>query len=83
MKKESMSSGGRCTCGPGNFLWMIAAVVLFAIGLWLVVGGLFAQWNQKADWLMVMVWYAVGFLILGFGKMCKWKSMNCPAHCMG
>ena len=82
MKKDVSMSGGRCSCGPANFGWMLLAAVLFAAGLWMLAYGLCAQWNMKLDWFPTLLWYAGGFFVMMFGKACKWKAMNC-AHCFG
>ena len=76
-----MAKGMTCTCGPSNFGWMILAAVLFAIGLYFVVWGVYTQWTG-GDWLTAMVWSAIGFLVFMLGKMAKWKAYCCPAHAM-
>jgi len=77
MMMSKSDSGMKCTCGPASFIWMILAVVVMGVGLWFLVGGLQSQWTG-GSWQSVVVWYAIGFLVLGIGKMLKWKSC---AHC--
>ena len=75
------SMGPVCKCGPANFLWMIIAVIIMGVGLWLLVGGIQAQWNGAATWQMTLVWYSLGLLVYGIGKMFKKRSCTgCPAH---
>ncbi|HSU73094.1 MAG TPA: hypothetical protein VLJ21_04575 [Candidatus Binatia bacterium] len=77
---KSMSMAG-CTCGPGSIVAGIIAAVVLGIGLWSIIGGIQAQWGG-ASWKSVLVWYAVGFIVLGVGKMIKRKAMSCPVHGM-
>ncbi|MBI4150561.1 hypothetical protein HY492_00375 [Candidatus Woesearchaeota archaeon] len=73
----------KCTCGPANFLWMVIAVIVMGVGLWFLVGGIRAQWADAGTWQMILVWYALGFLLIGMGKMFKHKSCgNCSMHSM-
>lgn len=77
-----MAKMDRCTCGPANFLWLIIAVIVMGVGLWLLVNGLQGQWSGVDTWQITLTWYAVGFLVLGIGKMFKHKSCGgCPVHC--
>ncbi len=81
MAKKIMVSEEKCTCGPANVLWMIIAVVVLSIGLWLLINGIMEQWKGIAgSAMMVIGWYIGAVLVLWLGKMCKWKSMGCKAH---
>jgi hypothetical protein len=83
MVKKVVSKGHTCNCGPGNVAWMLLAVIVLAVGFWVLIQGLQLQWGG-AYWLTAMIWYAVGFLVLWLGKMAKWKCMNsCGSHKMG
>ena len=73
---------GKCTCGAGNVFSMILSVVFFAVGFWVLLNGIMAQWDGLGTPLSIMGWYAVGFLLFVVGKWFKWKSMSCPAHGM-
>lgn len=78
MAKSKMDwSMGQCQCGPHSILWMVLGAVAMGLGLWAIVSGIQMQWGGGA-WLNTLLWYAVGFLLLGFGKSLKWKSC---AHC--
>ena len=78
-----MMGGDKCTCTPANFLWMVIAAIVMGVGLWLLIGGLQGQW-QGGTWQTVLTWYALGFLVMGIGKMFKHKSSGmCPVHGCG
>ncbi|QQG38971.1 MAG: hypothetical protein HYS32_00715 [Candidatus Woesearchaeota archaeon] len=73
------STSGRCRCNAG---WMFITLVLFAIGFYVLVSGIYSHWNDPGNW-WVTVWYFVAFLIFAIGKMCKYKAHNnCPVHPM-
>ena len=63
------SGGMTCTCGPASFGWTILAAIMYT------------QWNG-GDWLTAMVWSAIGFFVMLWGKVAKWKGFCCPAHAM-
>ncbi len=71
----------KCTCTPASFIWVIVASVIMGVGLWLLVGGLQGQWGG-ASWSSVLLWYALGFIVMGIGKMVKKKAMMWPVHGM-
>ena len=77
------ANGAECTCNLG---WMVVAWVLFAVGLWVLVGAFTTQFSSGAPTMFngtVLGWYFVAVVLLGVAKMCKWKSHgNCPAHKM-
>ena len=80
---KMMGKGPTCSCGPGNFLWMVIAAVVLAVGVYVFVMALQAQWSGSATFVNVALWYALGVLIITFGKMAKWKSCSgCSAHQM-
>ncbi len=74
-------AGGKCTCNLGL---MVVAWILFALGLWALVGGFATQLNSGAPTAVsvaVLGWYFLGILLVGVGKMVKWKSHAvCPVH---
>ena len=73
-----MAVAKKCTCNLG---YMVVAWILFAIGLYLLVGGFAAQFQSTAITAEALVWYFVGIVVLGLGKMSKWKSHGmCPVH---
>ena len=77
------ASGGKCTCNLGL---MVVAWVLFALGIWALVGGFVTQFtsaNPTAVNISILGWYFFGVLLVGIGKMAKWKSHGmCPVHKM-
>ena len=80
-KRTAVKSGAKCKC---NFGMGLVALILFAIGFWIVVNGYVTQWNNLASYWQVMLWYLVGFVVLVFGKMAKWKShAGCTVHPSG
>ena len=82
MAKKMMMGGGMvCRCGPSNFIWMIIAAIVLAIGAYVFVLALQTQWAGSATFVNVALWYTLAFIILGFGKLAKMKSMDgCPMH---
>jgi len=78
--KKVVKTGAKCTCNVGaGFL----ALVLFAVGLWVLVNGFVAQWNNAAVYWQVMLWYLGGFVLLALAKMSKWKACaDCSVHSM-
>ncbi len=74
------AGGKKCNCNPG---WLIVAVVLLTLGLYALVAGFSAQFQQGAGASTVLPWYFVGILLVVFGKLTKWKSHGtCPVHSM-
>ena len=77
------ASGAKCTCNLG---FMVVAWVLFALGIWVLVGGFATQLQSSAPTMFngtVLGWYFVAIVLLGVGKMAKWKSHGaCPVHNM-
>lgn len=74
---RNAARSAKCSCNPG---WLILAVILFAIGLYGVVGGFVAQ-NAGATATTVLPWYFIGILLIVFGKLAKWKSCGmCTMH---
>ena len=80
-KAAGNRSSGKCTCNLGL---MVVAWILFALGLWALVGGFATQLNSAAPTAVnvgVLGWYFLGILLLGIGKMVKWKShAKCTLH---
>jgi peptidoglycan biosynthesis protein MviN/MurJ (putative lipid II flippase) len=76
-----MAKGMTCSCGPVNFIWMLIAAIVMAIGIYAGVMALQQQWNGTWPFLNVALWYALAFVILSFAKMAKWKSCEgCKVH---
>ena len=79
--KVSGKSGAKCTCNLGL---MIVSWILFALGLWALVSGFTAQFNSAmptAVNVAVLGWYFLGILLVGIGKMAKWKAhAMCSVH---
>lgn len=73
--------GAKCTCNLGL---TIVAWIIFAIGLWALVGGFATQFNSGAPTAVngaVLGWYFLGIMLWGIGKMVKWKAHGrCPVH---
>ena len=71
----------KCTCNLGL---MVVSWILFALGLWALVGGFAVQLNSAlptAVNITVLGWYFLGILLVGIGKMVKWKAHGaCPVH---
>lgn len=64
---------------------VLISVILFAAGVYFLVWGFVSQttgnisWNSL-DWNAVL-FYLIGILVLGLGKMAKWSSSaNCKLH---
>jgi len=81
-----MKEAKKCTCNLGM---MIVAVALFALAVFVLVAGFSRQFGvpisgYDAQWVVInLAIYFVGFLLMVFGKMAKWKAHgNCPAHKM-
>ena len=70
MAKQTVKpTPAKCRCNPG---FGILAVILFAVGLWALAAG-----N-----VTILGWYFAGFLLLGVGKIAKWKGCgSCGTHC--
>jgi len=77
------SKSGKCNCNLGL---MVVAWILFALGLWALVGGFATQFASGMPTAVngaVLGWYFLGILLVGVGKMVKWKSCgNCTVHTM-
>lgn len=71
-----MGSGPTCKCTPGSFVWLVLGVIVLALGFWAVIKGLMMQWGGSVDWMRIAFWYALGFLVICFGKVLKCKA--CP-----
>ncbi len=77
------AGAARCTC---NYGYMIVALILLTIGLYLIVAGFAWQFNSASrlgDGAagMVLAAYFIGMLIVVFGKMAKWKAHgDCKVH---
>ena len=69
---KSAPKSAKYNYNPG---WLVLGVILFAIGLYGVVGGFVAQ-NAGAGPSVVLPWYFVGVLFIVFGKLAKWKSCS-------
>lgn len=77
MAKNSQVKKVKCGCNPG---WMVATWILLALGLWALVGGFATQFASNAPTAVnvtVLGWYFAGVLLVGVGKMCKWKAKGC------
>ena len=74
-------AGAKWSCNLGL---MVVSWILFALGLWALVGGFTAQFNSAmptAVNVTVLGWYFLGILLVGIGKMVKWKAHGaCPVH---
>ncbi|MFA4906789.1 MAG: hypothetical protein WC602_00775 [archaeon] len=67
-----------CKC---NWGYTIIALVLGAIGIFLIAGGFIAQFYGKTDYLAILGWYFVGLIVVFLAKMAKWKACgNCKTH---
>ena len=74
----AVKSSSKCSCNVGSGLF---AVVLFAVGFWVVINGIWTQWNTATEFWIVMLWYIIGFLLLMVGKMAKHGAcVNCAVH---
>ena len=83
MAKQTVKpTPAKCRCNPG---FGILAVILFAVGLWALAAGFLAQFKSAdptAVNVTILGWYFAGFLLLGVGKIAKWKGCgSCGTHC--
>ena len=79
-KKKPIKIGKTCQCNWGYF---VVSAILFTLGLYLVIGGFAAQFQNAAGIETVLVWYFVGILLFAFGKIAKWKTCeDCADHKM-
>ena len=77
-RPATRKAGPKCTC---NLVYMVVAWILFAIGLYFLVGGFAGQFTGASSGGYVLFAYFVGFVIMTLGKMAKWKSHGtCPVH---
>ena len=79
-KKTSRSKGPKCLCGPSNFWFGVLAAIILAIGTYLFVMGFVAQLNGLGTVWETLLWYALGILVMFFGKIAKFKMFSCPSH---
>ena len=73
----------KCAC---NWGMTIVTLILFALGLYTLIGGISAQWSSASmsNAGTILGWYFVAFVLFFIGKMAKWKAHgDCPAHGMG
>ena len=83
-RKMTGMTGMGCSCGPSNFLQLLFGCLVFAVGVWLFVGGLVPMWNMPLKFdLWALIWVALGVFVMCFGKMVKMKSMcsSCAMMC--
>ena len=77
------ASSKKCSCNLG---YLVIALVLFTLGIFLLVAGFGWQFNSSTklgDGLIGMVFasYFVGLLLIALGKMAKWKCCGtCSYH---
>ena len=82
MAARTSSRSAKCQC---NWGWTIATIILFAIGLYVLIGGISTQWNSAnmSNAGTIMGWYLVAFILFFVGKLAKWRAhSNCTAHGM-
>lgn len=66
--------------------WWVVALILKTVGIWAVAAGFIAQFNAALPASMVtaqavLPWYFGGLLLIGLGKMAKWKCFGaCMMH---
>ena len=78
IKPMAGRTGKSCNC---NLSYMVLAWILFAIGLYFIVGGFAGQFTGTASAAYVLFAYFIGFVIMTLGKMAKWTShKSCPVH---
>jgi len=77
-----MAKGMKCSCAPADFLKMIVAVVIIAVGLYTLIMGIQMQW-AGGKWMNAILWDALGLLIIHIGKVFKCSSgSSCQVHSM-
>jgi hypothetical protein len=60
---------------------MIVAWIVLAIGLWALIEAIRLHWGLAAPMTSLLGWYFGAVVIIGIGKMLKWKSHGmCPVH---
>ena len=80
-----MTKGAKCTCNP---TYMILSAIIIAVGAFMAIQGFVTQLTLGGAWDMgaiswILVLYIVGIIIVGVGKIVKWKAHGmCPAHGM-
>ena len=83
--KKIVKSGAKCTCNWGTG---VLALILFAVGFWVLVNGFVTQWISKTtqsgtSYWQIMLWYLGGFVLLALAKMSKWSAYSgCSVHSM-
>ncbi len=83
-KKGKMSARGPMSppmtcasgsCGPRCVLWGLIAVILAALGLWMLMSGIMKQWSM-APWTTASLWYLGGFILWCLAKCSKLKACD-------
>lgn len=74
-----MAKSNKCEC---NWGLGIIAIILLAFGLYFLVAGFISQTGTGALWNWnAILMYALGALIVGFGKVTKYKACGgCSEH---
>lgn len=84
MPKSAKMGEGKCSCSP---VWMIISAIVMAVGIFLLVQGFVTQLQLQGSWdssdlTWTVGYYFVGVLLIGAGKILKWKACSCcSAHC--
>jgi len=84
MPKSAKMGEGKCSCSP---VWMIISAIVMAVGIFLLVQGFVTQLQLQGSWdssdlTWAVGYYFVGVLLIGAGKILKWKACSCcSAHC--
>ncbi len=74
-RKAAASSGMKCECGPGSFVWLAISAIIVGIGIWGIVKGYMMQ-SAGMGFMTVALWYAIGVFIFCFGKCLKKKACS-------
>ena len=78
-----MAKDKKCEC---NWAWWIGSLILLTIGVWALAAGFISHLHAAVPTDIetakaVAPWYFGGLLLVGLGKMAKWKSHGaCQAH---
>lgn len=78
VKKVINATSNKCTC---NFAYLLLAMLLLALGLFLIVSGFRSQYEVGEASLKVIGWYFFGFLSMTLGCYTKHRHLGCcPEH---
>jgi hypothetical protein len=70
-----------CSCDFRSVVWAVVAALVMAVGIYLGVNTLKAQWDGQLGWWMGILLYGLTLLVFMAGKAMKWKvAEGCCMH---